>query len=41
LPSMAAARELIRNSTEVRRFEPRDAEVWERAFTRFETLLAP
>jgi rhamnulokinase len=39
--SLAAAREIIRNSSQLRRFEPRDREVWDRAFTRFESLLVP
>jgi rhamnulokinase len=36
--SLAAAREIIRHSTQLRRFEPQDSDVWDRAFTRFETL---
>ncbi len=36
LPSLAAARALIRNSSTIRRFEPQDPEVWDSAFSRFE-----
>ena len=36
LPSLSAARELIRNSSTVRRFDPRDREQWDAAFSRFE-----
>lgn len=36
LPSLGAAREVIRDSNTVRRFEPKDSEAWDAAFTRFE-----
>ncbi|HVK57420.1 MAG TPA: FGGY-family carbohydrate kinase, partial [Candidatus Kapabacteria bacterium] len=38
--SLAAGREIIHNSSQIRRFEPQDAVVWAQAFTRFESLLA-
>ena len=41
IDSLSAAREVIRNSNEVRRFEPQDRDTWDRAFSRFESLLAP
>jgi hypothetical protein len=37
--SLAAARHIIRNSSQIRRFEPQDPEAWTHAFTRFESLL--
>lgn len=39
VPSLAAAREIIRHSSEIRRFEPADTDIWQQAFTRFEKLL--
>lgn len=36
LPSLSAARELIRNSSIIRRFDPCDRDQWDTAFTRFE-----
>ncbi|MGZ8921031.1 MAG: rhamnulokinase, partial [Limisphaerales bacterium] len=36
--SLAAAREIIRNSSSLRRFEPCDTEIWDRAFNQFEKL---
>ena len=39
--SLSAAREIIRNSSPLRRFEPLDTETWNRASTRFETLMTP
>ena len=39
--SLSAAREIIRHSSEIRRFDPQETEIWDRAFTRFETLLKP
>jgi rhamnulokinase len=38
LRSLREAREVAKNSTELLRFEPRDAASWEKAFIRFETL---
>ena len=38
LPNLSAAREVVRDSTAIRRFEPRDSEMWGRAYTRFEAL---
>lgn len=40
LPSLAAAREVIRRSTDLREFQPQDAAAWRSAAARFETLLA-
>lgn len=40
ISSLAAAREVVRNSFEVSRFEPRSSPGWERAFTRFCELTA-
>jgi rhamnulokinase len=40
IDSLGKGRELIWNSNALRGFEPRDSEVWDRAFTRFETLLS-
>ncbi|HEX7858882.1 MAG TPA: rhamnulokinase family protein [Verrucomicrobiae bacterium] len=37
--SLGAAREIIRRTSAVRKFEPRETEVWERTFGRFEELL--
>lgn len=39
LSSLAAAREVVRNSFEVVRVEPRAADEWNRAFARFEKLV--
>jgi len=38
LPSLAAARAVVRASSELRRFEPADRTVWNTAFERFRTL---
>jgi rhamnulokinase len=38
LGSLREAREVAKNSTELLRFEPRDAANWEKAFVRFEVL---
>ena len=38
VPSLSAAREIIRQSNSLRPFKPRDTEVWDRASKRFETL---
>ena len=39
LPSLAAAREVVRNSFEVMTFKPQAASEWDKAFVRFEQLL--
>jgi rhamnulokinase len=39
LPSLAAAREVVRNSFKVTTFKPEAAGEWESAFVRFEHLL--
>ena len=39
LPSLAAAREVVRSSFEVQRILPADRPGWDQAFARFETLL--
>jgi rhamnulokinase len=39
VPSLAAARELVRRSFELETFEPQDTAVWEDAVARFEPLL--
>ena len=39
LPSLAAAREVVKNSFEVTRFEPQSGAEWDGAFARFEKLL--
>lgn len=39
VPSLSAAREILRNSSPIRRFEPADTETWNRAFTRFESQI--
>lgn len=39
LPSLAAAREVVRRSFDLETFEPRDTAVWEDAVARFEPLL--
>jgi rhamnulokinase len=41
LPSLAAARQMIRNSYPLRRFEPKDPEVWSAAYTRFLDFASP
>jgi len=38
LPSLAAARAVVRASSELRRFDPADRTVWNTAFERFRTL---
>ena len=38
LESLAAAREVVRNSTRLRRFEPTEAGRWKEAFARFQAL---
>ncbi|MCX8090534.1 MAG: rhamnulokinase [Verrucomicrobiae bacterium] len=39
LPSLAAARDVVRGSFELETFEPRDRAIWEEAVARFEPLL--
>lgn len=39
LPSLESARDVVRNSMEVRLVEPKDKEIWESAYNRFLTLL--
>ncbi len=39
LPSLAAARSVVRNSTQLRPFIPQEADAWNRASTRFESLI--
>ena len=39
LPSLAAARAVVRASSELRRFDPSELTVWERAFERFRSLI--
>ena len=39
LPSLAAGRELLRGSSEMEQFEPRDLALWQSARTRFADLL--
>jgi len=41
LPSLAAAREVVRNSFEVKTLKPQAVVEWDAAFDRFEKLLAP
>ena len=41
LPSLAAARTVVRESMEVGRVEPSDGAAWDDAYRRFEQLLAP
>jgi rhamnulokinase len=38
LPSLEAARAVVRDSTDLKRFEPRDQSAWDQAFSRFEGL---
>jgi rhamnulokinase len=40
LPSLAAAREVVRNSFELKTFTPQDSAQWDAAATRFEKLLS-
>jgi rhamnulokinase len=40
VPSLAAAREIVRNSFELKNFTPQDAAQWDAAATRFEKLLS-
>jgi rhamnulokinase len=40
LPSLAAAREIVRNSFELKTFAPRDSAQWDAAAARFEKLLS-
>ncbi len=40
LPSLSAARQVVRSSFETITYEPKDAAVWENAFPRFDQLIA-
>jgi rhamnulokinase len=40
LPSLSAARQVVRSSFETKIYEPKDAAVWENAFPRFDQLIA-
>ncbi len=40
LPSLAAAREVVRNSFELKTFTPQDSAQWDAAAARFENLLS-
>jgi rhamnulokinase len=38
IASLAQGREIIRNSFETKRFEPKDSEIWDEAYARFEKI---